>query len=632
MDTQKSPPDDERPASSPPESSAPEAESPAPTPAEDEAPSTEFAEALARHEQSASGADQAAAAAKALRVGQKVHAKVLSIGDPNVIFDVGGRGEAVAEVRHWKDDAGALKIAVGDTVDLFVVDAGDPVTLAPSIKTKGSAALQKLREAKDSGTPVSGRVTGVNAGGLSVDLGGVRGFCPMSQIELGFCSDPKVYVGKTLDFLVTEVKDGRGGAVVSRRQLLRRSEAEKGKVLLEKLKVGDEIEGRVERLEAFGAFVDLGGVDGLVHVSEIAHERIGHPSQALKPGDTVRVRVLKLEPGKEGKTRIALSIKAATPDPWVGIEDRFHAGQRVTGTVARLTDFGAFVSLAPGIDGLVHVSEAAPHRIGHVREVLSPGQQVETVVRSVEPEKRRISLSIREAMGAGSAAARRAPSVGETADGVVAGIKPFGVFVDLPAYGPRVTGMIPHEESGQPRGADLAQVFTMGQKVRVEILEPRQGKVRLRLEGATPRVEERSAAGGAEAGGAPREPRTAPGGLHARVAGELPLPDEGLGARRERGRGERGGRREGGRGGAPGGEGRGGEGRRSRRRDESGRGRERDRTREWDEGGDRGGESRRSRDAKVIVVSTRPEGEELTPMALALRKAMEKKRLKDEGH
>jgi predicted RNA-binding protein with RPS1 domain len=344
--------------------------------------------------------------------------------------------------------------------------------------------------------------------------------------------------------------------------------------------------------------------------------------------------VLKLEPGKEGKTRIALSIKAATPDPWDGIETRFSAGQRVTGTVARLTDFGAFVSLAPGIDGLVHVSEAAPHRIGHVREVLSPGQQVEAVVRSVEPEKRRISLSIREAMGAPSAS-RRTPAVGETAEGVVAGIKPFGVFVDLPAYGPRVTGMIPHEESGQPRGADLATVFQMGQKVRVEVLEPRQGKVRLRLEGATPRADARPA--GAEGGESrePREPRPAPGGLNARVAGEVPLPDDGMG-KRERGRGDRGRGGERGRGG-PGGEGR-GEGRRTGggvgsgggRRREGGRGRDRDRE-DWDESGERGGESRRPRDSRVIVVSTRPAEEELTPMALALRKAMEKHRQKEEG-
>lgn len=627
MDTEKSPPDDERPAPSPPASSTPEETR---APADDEAPSAEFADALARHESEAAGAGQAAAAAQTLKVGQKVKAKVLTLGDPNVILDIGSRGEAVAESKHFKDETGNWKVAVGDDAELFVVDAGDPVTLAPAIKTKGAAALQKLREAKDTSTPVSGRVTGVNAGGLSVDLGGVRGFCPMSQIELGFCSDPKVYVGKTLDFLVTEVKDGRGGAVVSRRSLLRRSEAEKGKALLETLKPGDELDGRVERLEAFGAFVDLGGIDGLVHVSEIAHERIGHPSQALKPGDTVRVRVLKLEPGKEGKTRIALSIKAATPDPWEGIETRFSAGQRVTGTVARLTDFGAFVSLAPGIDGLVHVSEAAPHRIGHVREVLTAGQQIEAVVRSVEPEKRRISLSIREAMGAPSAS-RRTPAVGETAEGVVAGIKPFGVFVDLPAYGPRVTGMIPHEESGQARGADLAVAFQMGQKVRVEVLEPRQGKVRLRLEGATPRADARPAAG---EGGEPREARPAPGGLNARVAGEVPLPDEGLGKRergRERGRGERG-------RGAPGGEGR-GEGRRTGgggagagagRRREGGRGRERDRE-DFDESGERGGESRRPRDTRVIVVSTRPAEEELTPMALALRKAMEKHRQKEEG-
>ncbi|MEO5618260.1 MAG: S1 RNA-binding domain-containing protein, partial [Candidatus Eisenbacteria bacterium] len=490
METETLPPGEPGPDKTLP-SDASSAEAPVEPIAEEEAPSTEFEEALTAHERSGPAAEQAIAAKNEMRVGQKVHAKVVSIGDPHAILDFGGRSEAVAEIRHFQDEAGTLKIAIGDELDLFVIEGGDPVTLGPALKTKGGAALQKLRDARDAGVPITGRVTAVNAGGLSVELGGVRGFCPMSQIELGFCSDPKIYVGKSLEFLVTEVKDGRGGAVVSRRQLLRRGESEKGKVLLATLEPGAELEGTIERLEAFGAFVDLGGVDGLVHVSEIAHERIGHPSHALKKGDKVRVRVLKLEAGKEGKPRIALSIKAATPDPWQGIEAHFAPGQRVTGTVARLTDFGAFVALAPGIDGLVHVSEAAAHRVGHVKEVLTPGQTIEAVVRTVEPEKRRISLSIREAMGV-APAARRAPQPGEATEGVVAGIKPFGVFVDLPDYGSRVTGMIPHEESGQLRGADLATVFTMGQKVRVEVLEPRQGKVRLRLEGATPRPDDRA--------------------------------------------------------------------------------------------------------------------------------------------
>jgi small subunit ribosomal protein S1 len=257
--------------------------------------------------------------------------------------------------------------------------------------------MRQLRAARAAGVPVSGRVTGVNTGGLTVDVGGVRGFCPSSQIDSGFCADPSVYVGRTLEFVVTEVKDGRGGVVLSRKAVLRKAEEEGAKRLLATLKPGDELDGKVARLEAFGAFIDLGGVDGLCHVSEIRHERTGHPREALREGQEVKVKVLRLETGKDGRPRIALSIKAATPDPWVGVEERFLPGQRVNGTVARLADFGAFVTLAPGIDGLVHVSEAALTRIAHVKDVLAPGQSVEAVVLAVDPAKKRISLSVRAA-------------------------------------------------------------------------------------------------------------------------------------------------------------------------------------------------------------------------------------------
>src|SRR5262249_27475467 len=154
----------------------------------------------------------------------------------------------------------------------------------------------------------------------------------------------------------------------------------------------------VARLENFGAFIDLGGLDGLVHVSEVSHDRIGHPKEVLKQGQKGRVKVLRVETGKDGKPRVALSLRASVPAPWEGAEQRFTPGQRVTGTVARLTDFGAFVALAPGIDGLVHISQVAPHRVGHVKEVLSPGQQIEAVVLSVEPGKKRLALSIRDAV------------------------------------------------------------------------------------------------------------------------------------------------------------------------------------------------------------------------------------------
>jgi small subunit ribosomal protein S1 len=393
---------------------------PAPEPAtpldpdDDPATSAEFGRALEEFEKSRRSASTAAAAASEIAVGMKVSGKVVSVGEEHTLVDFGGRSEAVVETRHFRGEDGAPGLKPGDTLELFVVEAGDQIVLAPSIRADAQGALRQLREAHAGGVPVSGRVTGVNSGGLEVDLSGIRAFCPLSQIESSFCADPSVHVGRTLEFLVTAVGDSKGSVVLSRRQLLRRAEQEQARRRIESLKVGDELDGTVARLEAFGAFVDLGGVDGLVHVSEIRHERVGHPGQVLSAGEKVRVRVLRLETGKDGRQRIALSIKATAPDPWGGIESRYAPGARVMGVVARLTDFGAFVTLEPGIDGLVHVSEAAPQRISHVKEVLAPGQTIEAVVLGVDAAKKRIALSIRRTQeGAAEDAPAPAPRARE---------------------------------------------------------------------------------------------------------------------------------------------------------------------------------------------------------------------------
>jgi len=364
-------------------------------PEEDAAASAEFARALDEFEQNKRSAAAAAGAAAEITVGMKVKGTVVSVGEEHTLLDFGGRSEAVAETRHFRAEDGTSGIKPGDVLELFVVEAGDQVMLAPSIRPDAHEALRQMREAHAAGVPVSGRVTGVNTGGLEVDLSGERAFCPLSHIDSSFCADPSVFIGRTLEFLVTSVGDAKGSVVLSRRQLLRRGEEEQAKKLVATLKPGDELDGTVARLEAFGAFVDLGGVDGLVHVSEIRHERVGHPSQVLRQGEKVHVKVLRLDVGKDGRQRIALSIKATAPDPWTDIESRYSAGMRVMGLVARLTDFGAFVTLEPGIDGLVHVSEAAPQRLTHVKEVLTVGQTIEAVVLSVDPEKKRVSLSIK---------------------------------------------------------------------------------------------------------------------------------------------------------------------------------------------------------------------------------------------
>jgi small subunit ribosomal protein S1 len=375
---------------------------PNPPAAEDpelEQPSDEFASALEAYDHDQpKPPTETVAAASALAVGTRVKGTVVSIGDEYLLMDYGGRSEAVAETRHFKNDDGTVKVGVGDVLDLYVVESTDRVVLAPRVRTDAQAGRKAVRDAFAAGIPVSGKVTGVNPGGLTVDLGGMRGFCPVSQIEAGFCSDPSVYVGRTLEFQITSIEEGRGSAVVSRRALLRKGDDEKAKERIASLEPGVELEGKVVRIEAFGAFVDLGGVDGLVHVSELRHERTNNPRDVVKEGETVKVKVLKIEPGKGGKPRIALSMRAAAPDPWVGIETRFSPGMRLTGTVARATDFGAFITVAPGIDGLVHVSEAAPHRIAHVKEVLANGQTVEVVVLQVDPVKKRLSLSVKRAM------------------------------------------------------------------------------------------------------------------------------------------------------------------------------------------------------------------------------------------
>lgn len=455
---------------------------------DDEKPSTDFAQALAEFDR-----EQGASSRTDPTVGDKVRARIVSIGDEQCFVDFGGRSEGVLETRALRNEDGSLRYVVGDSLDLFVIHVQDQITLAPSLKADPSVAKSQIREAQRDGVPVVGKVVAMNAGGLEIDVSGVRGFCPFSQIESSYCADPSIFVGKSLSFLVTEMTEERGNVVLSRRALLKREEEEAARELLKKLRPGQDLEGTVARLESFGAFVNLGGVDGLVHVSEIRHERTEHPAEALKSGEKVRVRVLKIDEGKDGKPRIALSIKASAPDPWEEVEERFWQGRRVHGLVVRLTDFGAFVNIAPGIDGLVHVSEAALQPVAHVKEVFTPQQEVEAVILSVDRERKRISLSVREALAtsgeAGTTAiAERAPAVGDVVDGFVAGIKPYGLFIDLPEYGHRVRGLAPREETGERPGSDLSRRFGIGNKLKVEVIEVgADGRIKLSLTRAADR-------------------------------------------------------------------------------------------------------------------------------------------------
>lgn len=366
------------------------------------AAAAEFAAALESFE-----GDQPSAAGRAKgahdepgahRMGSRVRGRVVSVSGEVLLLDIGGRSEAVGDAREFRDASGATTVAVGDLLELFVVEASEPLVLARAARRHGQVSLGALRQARESGLPVRGKVTAVNTGGLAVDVEGVRAFCPLSQIDCQYVEDPAPYVGRVLEFLVTEVDESRARVVVSRKGLLQREQQERARARLAELAPGQELEGTVTRLEPFGAFVDLGGLEGMVHVSEISHARLEHPREALAAGEKVRVKVLRVEPARDGRPRVALSVRATAPDPWAAAVQRFAVGARVPGVVVRLADFGAFVNLAPGVDGLVHVSQVSERRIHHVREVLSPGQGVEVVVLAVDPERKRLSLSIREAV------------------------------------------------------------------------------------------------------------------------------------------------------------------------------------------------------------------------------------------
>ncbi|MBM3286193.1 MAG: S1 RNA-binding domain-containing protein [Candidatus Eisenbacteria bacterium] len=428
-------------------------------------------------------------------VGQRVHAKILSLGDDTAFLDYGGRSEATMETRHLRKPDGSLQAKIGDTIDAYVVANEDTVVLSPAFIPSHDDGLEILREALRSGAPVSGKVSGVNAGGLEIDLGGRRAFCPVSQIDLGYCPDASVYVGQTLEFKILDLGDKGRRIVVTRRALLQAQRDEAAVKLRASLFVGMEREGTVARLEPFGAFVDLGGIDGMVHVSEISHDRVAHPSESLKAGDRVRVRILELGKDAKGRDRISLSIKAAQQDPWHELPEEIRANAKLSGEVVRMADFGAFVRLRPGIEGLLHISEIGDDTLAHPRDALREGQVIDVKVLSVDPSKRRISLSMRENVEKSPLA-----HIGKTLEGVVRAHKPYGAFIDLPSLGSRVSGLLPLEEAGVGRGPGLAKRLPLGDRVEVTVLQiDEKGRIRLGI----PQTGGAQAAGPAASRGVP---------------------------------------------------------------------------------------------------------------------------------
>lgn len=372
--------------------------------------------------------------------GTRVSGTILSIGEESAFVDLGGKSDAAVALAELRDEDGALTVEVGDSVS-GVIAGRDEASGGLILRVKPGAssgagtamALEELAQAHEHGIPVEGVVSDVVKGGVEVTVSGIRAFCPVSQLDLAYVEDPATFVGRRLTFRVKKLaRSGRGGrpdVVLSRRDLLAEEERRRREEALALLTVGAVVRGTVTSVTGYGAFVDLGGVEGLLHVSEMAHGRVEDPSDLVASGDVIEVKILALEEGdgSSGRDRrISLSRRALEQDPWEEAKGRFPVDATVPGRVVRLETYGAFVRLAPGLDGLVHVAELAPgRRIAHAREALELGQDVQVRVLGVDPEKRRISLAM-----AARAADPDTPSA-EDYSVDAAGASGFGAMADF---------------------------------------------------------------------------------------------------------------------------------------------------------------------------------------------------------
>jgi small subunit ribosomal protein S1 len=414
------------------------------------------------------------AARPVLEVGQIVKGRVIQITAESVFVDVGSKGEAWIERAELTDADGKLKVAVGDEVEATVVSTGDEVRLSHKLR-QGAQARQALAVAAQTGIPVEGKVAGVIKGGYEVTVGGLRGFCPLSQMDLRRAESAEEYVGRVLEFRVTTFSENGRNLVLSRRRLLEERAAEAAEETRKKIAPGAVLTGTVSSLADFGAFIDLGGVQGLVPLSELSHSRASRPADLLRIGDAVTVKVLRVD---QEKGRISLSLKALEGDPWAAVAGRLRERQVVRGRAVRSTEFGIFVELLPGVDGLLHVTEIPRNRQGALREAAAASAEIAVLIVAIDTQKRRIALALAPEGAAAGQEMQSSVEVGAVLVGTVERHEPFGVFVRL---GPGQTGLVPTAELSMSRGTDARKAFPAGSEMKVLVIAIEEGGRRIRL-------------------------------------------------------------------------------------------------------------------------------------------------------
>ena len=333
---------------------------------------------------------EASQQAKRIEKGQTIDGLIVAIGPEVALVSVGGKSEAVIEIDELKDDEGKLAVAIGDRIQAMVVSTSGGLKLSRKLAL-GAATARQLEDAFRAGLPVEGKVERPVKGGYEVRIARQRAFCPVSQIDTARNTDPAQHEGRVYQFRIIEYKEGGRNLVVSRRALLEEEQRAIADETRRSIVVGAVMTGRVTSVRDFGAFVDLGGgVQGLLHVSEMGWSRVSEPSQAMNPGDEITVKVLRVD---DDKQKIALGLKQLTDNPWSTVEARYEVGQVRTGRVTRVVQFGAFVELEPGIEGLIPLSETGVARDVDLKKAFPVGANVEVVILEVDAPAGRMRLS-----------------------------------------------------------------------------------------------------------------------------------------------------------------------------------------------------------------------------------------------
>src|SRR5579872_5012387 len=404
---------------------------------------------------------------------------VLKITPSHVVVDVGAKSEGMVPIAEVQDGDGNVEVKAGDEIDVMV-EKGETeegyINLSHQ-KARHLRAWDDIEKAYNEKTPIQAKVVDRIKGGLTVDIHGARAFLPGSQVDLRPVRNLEGLKNEAFDVQVIKLNKKRGNIVVSRKQLLEQEQTEKRSLTMEHLSEGAVLTGTVKNLTEYGAFVDLGGIDGLLHITDMSWGRLTHPRDLVNVGDQIQVKVLKFDKDKQ---RVSLGFKQLTPDPWLDAAHRYPVGAHVKGRVISVTDYGAFVELEQGIEGLVHVTEMTwSKRMKHPSKLVNVGDQVETVVLNVNPQERRISLGMKQLETNPWESLHEKFPVGSTVEGRVRNLTDFGAFIEIEDG---IDGLVHVSNlSWTKRVKHPSEVLKKGEKVRAVVLAIEPDKRRLSL-------------------------------------------------------------------------------------------------------------------------------------------------------